>query len=229
MSIHDVKYVWTQTVVRRGREAGFDGYRVIGAPWAYLLKLTEVMAAAPRRKPGVLVYPFHGWEGQRLRGSHSAYIRQIKEVEGDVPITVCLYWDEYKEPDIRHAYEKEGARVITHGPRGYMYQGTTPSFLIRLWHEVTKHERVISNRIGSALLYAATTGASIGVYGDPMFIENDHAILGGPEKPRRLWPDAHRTHVDSEYATWLARSELGIDDVLSPAELRHELFWPASL
>lgn len=229
MGVHDTKFVWSEAVARRGREAGFDAYRVIGAPWSYLLALPEISAATPARKPGVLVYPFHGWEGQRLRGSHTDFIRQVREVEGAVPLTVCLYWDEYREPEIRRAYEQEGARVITHGPRGFMYEGTTATFLVRLWREVTAHKRVVSNRIGSALLYAASTGASIGVYGDPMVIDNDHAILGGPQKPRRLWPEAHRAHVDPEYAARLAITELGLNKILSPAELRHELFWPDSL
>lgn len=221
------KFVWSQSVARRGRSIGLGDYVVIGSPWAYLLELNGLDPRDPPkpRTDSVILYPFHGWEGQKLQGSHENLLAEVRRVEGDVPLTVCLYWDEYQDKRIRRAYESSGVRVITHGTRGYMYRGTSPWFLDNQLHELRRHGRAISNRMGSALLYAASLGLSIGVYGDPMTLEGDHAVLGGIEKQRRLWPEAHRAFIDEGFARDLACVELGTDELLSPAELRHLFGW----
>lgn len=223
------KFVWSRSVVRRGRSIGLDDYVVIGSPWAYLLNLKGIDPMAPPKPKGnsVILYPFHGWEGQKLQGSHDALIAEVREVEGDVPLTVCLYWDEYRDKEIRKAYERMGVRVITHGMRGYMYKDTDHWFLDKQLAEVQQHSRAISNRMGSALLYAASLGLDIGVYGDPMTLEGDHAVLGGIEKQRRLWPEAHQAFIPEDYARRLANEELGTQELLSPAELRRLFGWTA--
>ncbi len=221
------KFVWSRSVARRGRSAGLTDYVVIGAPWAYLLALKGIdpMTVERPRSDSVILYPFHGWEGQKLQGSHEDLLAEVRRTEGDVPLTVCLYWDEYRDKEIRRAYEKMGVRVITHGMRGYMYKDVDHWFLDKQLAEVQRHGRAISNRMGSALLYAASLGLDIGVYGDPMTLEGDHAILGGIDKQRRLWPEAHQAFVPRDYARWLANTELGTQELLSPQELRHLFGW----
>ena len=147
------------------------------------------------RRTGTIVYPFHGWEGQQVLGSHTAYIEEVKATEGDVPITVCLHWNEYDNPKVRREYEDAGVRVVTHGQRGYLWQDTDVAFLYRQLHEMRRHRRVVSNRMSSAILYAASAGVEVGVYGDPMALESDHAVLGGVGKPRRIWPEMHQFSV----------------------------------
>ena len=49
--------------------------------------------------------------------------------------------------------------------------------------------------MSSAILYAASAGIEVGVYGDPMALESDHAVLGGVGKPRRMWPEMHQFSV----------------------------------
>ena len=78
---------------------------------------------------------------------------------------------------------------------------------------------------GSALLYGASIGAEIGVYGDPMVLGNDHAVLGGMAKQIRLFPELHQAVVPDDVATAVALAELGWDDVLSPAEVRSTFGW----
>lgn len=221
------KFVWSRAVARRGRTVGLKDYVVIGSPWAYLLKLKGIDPMCPPKPKGnsVILYPFHGWEGQKLQGSHEGLLEEVRAVEGDVPLTVCLYWDEYRDKSIRHAYEKMGVRVITHGTRGFMYKGGDHWFLDKQLAEVQQHSRAISNRMGSALLYAASLGLDIGVYGDPMTLEGDHAVLGGLEKQLRLFPEAHQAFVPRGYARQLANTELGTQELLTPDELRMLFGW----
>lgn len=221
------KFVWSDAVARRGWALGLRDYVVIGAPWAYLLRLQgqrEWEAANPERA-GTIVYPFHGWEGQQLVGDHGAYADEVREREGDVPLTMCLYWNDYENPEIRKIYQDKGFRVITHGRRGHMHEDGTPDFLQRQLTELRRHERVVSNRMGSALLYGASTGAQIGIYGDPMVLQGDHAVLGGMERQKRLFPELHTDAVPQELARDAAWRELGIGRTRAPSELTELLGW----
>ena len=225
------KYVWSEACARRGWAAGLRNYMVVAAPWLYLLELerqAEWQAAAPHRV-GTIVYPFHGWEGQQVLGNHSAYIEEVKAAEGDVPITFCLYWNEYDNPKIRREYEEAGVRVVTHGQRGYLWQDTDVPFLYRQLREIRRHSRVVSNRMTSAILYGASAGAEVGIYGDPMALESDHAVLGGVGKPRRVFPDMHQFAVPREIALETALRELGADEMLLPEEVIDAFGWAAEI
>lgn len=217
------KLVWSDVVARRAWAAGLRHLRVVGAPWAYLLRMEETEPTADRA--GTIVYPFHGWEGQEIIGSHAAYASEIRDVEGDVPVTICLYWNEFDLVAVRSAYEAQGFRVITHGQRGHMWRGVDEHFLHRQLAELRRHRRVVSNRLGSALLYGASVGADIGVYGDPMVIAGDHAVLGGMGKQMRLFPELHQPFVPTEVARQVAAAELGQRSLLGPAEVRHAFGW----
>jgi hypothetical protein len=227
------KYVWSQACVRRGHAAGLRDYQVVAAPWLYLLRLEaqrEWHASAPaREREGTIVYPFHGWEGQQIVGDHVKFIDEIREAEGDVPLTFCLQWNEYDNPKVRSQYEDAGVRVVTHGQRGYLWKDTEPAFLYRQLDEMRRHKRVVSNRMSSAIMYAAAAGNEVGVYGDPMALEMDHAILGGVGKPRRLWPEMHQFAVPRAYAEEVAASELGLDEMLSPQEVLDVFRWTPEL
>lgn len=216
------KLVWSQGVRRRGWAMGLRDYVVIGAPWAYLLRMEPGPPGAGR---GTIVYPFHGWEGQQIVGDHAAYADEVRAVEGDVPLTMCLYWNDYEQHDIRKTYEDKGFRVISHGRRGHLGVGGDADFLDRQLVELRAHRRVVSNRLGSALLYGASLGREIGVYGDPMVLQHDHAVLGGMARQLRLFPQLHHDRVDPDEAERTARVELGQDHLLAPEDLRHALGW----
>ncbi|KGN36919.1 hypothetical protein [Knoellia subterranea] len=223
------KFVWTEVVARRARAAGLNHVEVVSSPWHYLL-LQEPEPESDQEesdttREGTIVYPFHGWEGQLIQGSHDAYARELRETEGDAPITMCLYWNDFEHAPTREIYERHGFRVISHGRRGFMGVGHDTEFLYRQLGELRRHRRVVSNRLGSALFYGASVGAEIGVYGDPMVLGNDHAVLGGMAKQLRLFPELHQLAVPREVAERAAREELGLDITLSPAEVRETFGW----
>lgn len=218
-------FVWSPAVVRRGWSMGLRGFRVIGAPWIYLLALDEERGAEHPQREGTIFYPFHGWEGQEVTGDHRQMLRTLQEVETG-PLTVCLYWNEHRIPEIRRVYEEAGCRVITHGVRGYGYNGTDPKFLRRQLAELQRHERVVSNRLSSAILYGASVGCEVGVYGDPMVLAGEHPAFGGVERLQRLWPELHHTHAPADLAREFAATELGLAHRRTPEELRDVFLWP---
>lgn len=221
------KFVWSDVNRRRGQALGWRDYYVIGAPWAYLL--TEFDAPPPREeRQGTIVYPFHTWENSEIEGSHHELIEEIKDTETG-PVTACLYWIEYEMPEVRQAYEDAGFRVITNGQRGTLRQGTDTEFLYRQHRELVRHRRVISNRLTTAIFYGASVGCDVAVYGDPMVYvdarEGYEDLLDVNDMVRRLYPELHGTHTDPDVAHAIARFELGMDQLLNPAELKEVLGW----
>jgi hypothetical protein len=219
-------FVWSDSVMRRGWAMGRRNYHVIGSAWAYLLEMERAapQIAVPEKREGTIFYPFHGWEAQEVTGDHEAMLRQLQEVESG-PLTVCLYWVEYGNAAIREVYERAGCRVITHGMRGFAYMGTDPDFLRKQYAELRAHERVVSNRLGSAILYGASVGCEVGVYGDPMILENEDPVYGGIERQKRNWPELHQEVVPRAYVEPLAAEELGLRHVREPAEIMDLFCW----
>lgn len=221
------KFVYSHACARRGWAFGMRDYVVVGAPWNYLLQMEkqDEWAAADHKREGTIVYPFHGWEGQQVAGDHESYIAEIRETEGDVPITICLYINEYEQPRVRKIYERAGFRVITHGKRGYLWRDTDTEFLYKQLAEVRAHKRVVSNRMTSALLHGALAGAEVGVYGDPMELGDDHAILGGAHRPQALYPEFHQPAVPHDVAREISVMELGADQLLPKEEIIDLFGW----
>jgi hypothetical protein len=81
----------------------------------------------------------------------------------------------------------------------------------------------VANRLMTPVLYAASLGRDVGVYGDPLSISG--AEIHGQDAIRALWPELHGRCLDRGVTTDLARTELGFQHVLEPAELRAVLGW----
>lgn len=223
------KFVWSDAARRRGAAMGRRGYYVVGSPWSHLLALEPDLGAVPEsEREGTIWYPFHGWEQQQVHGDHRALIDEIREVEPG-PVTVCLYWMEYAEAELRRLYEDAGFRVITHGYRGRRYRRTDRRFLYKQLTELRRHRRVAANRLSTAILYGASVGCSPAVYGDPMVIEDAHPIHGGLERLRRLWPELHGHAIDLATAREIAAEELGAGPPAAPDELRELFGWREAL
>ncbi|MEU7903208.1 hypothetical protein [Actinoplanes sp. NPDC049118] len=213
--------LWSERTRRRAWSLGRRETYVVGSPWAYLLRMERDPGV---RREGTIWYPFHGWEGQHVLGDHARLIAEIRDTEPG-PVTVCLYWQEYRTASVRRRYERAGFRVICHGYRGGRWERLDPEFLRRQSAELRRHRRVASNRLCSAVLYGALAGCEPAVYGDPMLLDREDLALGGPERIRRQWPELHGPWVDPAAAQEIAVAELGADRLLPPAELTRILGW----
>ncbi|MEV6305638.1 hypothetical protein AB0M02_39915 [Actinoplanes sp. NPDC051861] len=215
-------FVWSERTRRRAWSMGRRQVYVTGSPWAYLLAMTPDDGGT--RREGTIWYPFHGWEGQHIEGDHDRLIAEIRDTE-DGPVTVCLYWQEYRTARVRRRYERAGFRVICHGYRGGWWRDLDPLFLDRQLAEQRRHRRVASNRLCSALLYGTLAGCEPAVYGDPMQLEGERDLFGGRPRIRRQWSAMHGKSVDPRVAYEIAADELGAEQLLSPSELRFLFRW----
>jgi hypothetical protein len=247
-------FVWSEQTRRRAWSMGRRQATVVGAPFLYLLTLvppSDPPAATPGRtedrpsdrpaatpgrtedrpsdepaeRTGTIWYPFHGWEGQHIKGDHQRLVDEILETE-DGPVTFCLYWHEYRNDLVRAEYEKAG-RVVCHGYRGYMWRDTDRKFLHNQLAELRKHKRVASNRLSSAIFHGVAAGCEPAVYGDPMYLDKEHRPTA--ERVRREWPELHGKHLDLAAARQTAMAEMGAGCLASPAELRAMFGWTAYL
>ena len=217
-------FLWSERTRRRAWSLGRRELYVVGAPWAYLVQMEPDQGG---QREGTIWYPFHGWEGQHVLGDHGALIDEIKATEPG-PVTVCLYWQEFRDSAVRRSYEKAGFRVICHGYRGGWWRDLDPRFLPRQLAELRRHRRVASNRLCSAVFYGTLAGCEPAVYGDPMVLAGESPTYGGQARVRRQWPELHGTRVDLAAARATVTAELGADRLARPAELRRLLRWPVA-
>jgi hypothetical protein len=217
-------FVWSEQTRRRAWSMGRRQATVVGAPFLYLLRFAGP-APADEVREGTIWYPFHGWEGQHIKGDHQRLVDEILETEPG-PVTFCLYWHEFRNDRVRAEYEKAG-RVICHGYRGYQWQGTDTKFLHKQLAELRRHKRVASNRLSSAIFHGVAAGCEPAVYGDPMYLDKEHRPTA--ERIRRNWPELHGKHLDRADAYASVMSELGETYLASPAEVRAMLGWTSYL
>lgn len=216
------KYVWSDVCRRRGEAIGWRNYFVIGAPFLYLMQL---VADPGEEREGTIWYPFHGTKDyESVQGSHHELIEEIRDTE-DGPVTMCLYYVEYEDPETRRLYEDAGFRVITHGHRGSKWQGTDRFFLHRQLAEQRRHRRVASNRLTTAVLYGIAAGCEPAVYGDPMEFVGVKAGFNGAGLLEAQFPELFGKDIDVQRAREVAHRELGADFIASPEELRYVLGW----
>lgn len=219
------RFVWSDGPRRRGYMLGRREYRVIGAPWNYLLAMEPELGVVPEEeREGTLWFLFHGWEGGKISGQHARLVEEIKETEPG-PVTMSLYYTEYQRPEIRRAYEDAGFRVISFGARGWDYEGTHRTFLYHQLQEFRRHRRVASNRLSTAVFYGASVGCVPAVYGDPMELAGEDRAFGGTARIARLWPELIGKEVDLAAAREVVDTELGVAALHSPEELRLLFDW----
>jgi hypothetical protein len=216
-------FVWSERTRRRAWSLGRRQVYTVGSPWAYLVAMQPDPLVD---RAGTIYYPFHGWEGQQVVGDHDGLIAEIQRVE-EGPVTVCLYWQEFRSARLRRRYERAGFRVICHGYRGGRWKDLDPGFLDRQLAEQRRHRRVASNRLCSAVFYGTLAGCEPAVYGDPMQLEGETSAFGGPTRIQRQWSALHGEQVDPSVARQAAIDELGADRLLTPDELRHLFRWPS--
>jgi hypothetical protein len=187
----------------------------LGAPWAYLVSTEPVRTQlAERQGSGVLIMPLHSSRIIEVKGDQGSLARAYLRTEG--ASTVCLHAEDIQKPEIVDSWLDAGHRVVTAGPRH------DPDFLSRILALMLDADRIVANRLMTPVLYAASIGRDVGVYGDPMSLP---AEVHGVDAIRAMWPELHGETLDREVTTDLARTELGFQHLLDAAELRSVLGW----
>ena len=191
----------------------------LGSPWAYLVSARAAqrqLAGSPDGAgTGTLIIPLHSTRIVQVSGDQRSLAQEYLRDEG--PSTVCLHAEDIRKPDIVSSWLEAGHHVVTAGPRH------DPDFLSRILALVLASERVVANRLMTPVLYAASLGRDVAVYGDPLSISG--AEIRGQDAIRALWPELHGRSLDRAVTTDVARKELGFHHVLEPAAVRSALGW----
>jgi hypothetical protein len=157
----------------------------------------------------------HGIATQPLIGDHAGVARAWASTEG--PSTVCLYHVEARDPEVVRAYVAAGHTVVTLGGR------TDPAFLGRLHTLLSGAARIVSNRLSTPVLYAASIGRDAVVSGEAM------RLAGEPEEGvlllRERFPEFYEQGVPIAEKLAVARDETGADALLPADELRRLMRW----
>lgn len=191
----------------------------VGSPFLYLAREARAAGWAPSSSGRSLWIPFHGTRLVKVRGDHAALARQAFEREGAA--TVCLHVEDADDPAIVSAWSDAGHELVTAGPR------RDPDFLARILDLVGSARRVVSNRLSTAVMYAAAVGKEVAVYGPPLAFTGDevHSV----DQIRDMWPEFHGETTVTDVTTASAEAELGAAHLLAPAQLRAALGWDSPL
>jgi hypothetical protein len=193
----------------------------IGAPWLHLLELLCGAAESDRPRPAsppgrVVGFPFHSNETMHAQGSAAELAQEWRDVHG--PMTVSLYFTEVRDPQTVRSYRSAGHEVVTLGDRW------DPAFLLRCFALLDGAAAAVSNRLSTAMFYAASLGVPVRVHGDPMRASWDPADDYEPLRAR--WPEFHADVPDPARQAASADEELGRSDLRSGTELRDLLYRP---
>ncbi len=204
---------WTEE--ESARETGFRS-TAIGSPALYLAEMVKRSGVAIERPIDAVVFPFHGTRLVSVEGDQEAYAREVFEREG--PALVCMHIDDLQKPEIVNAWTKAGHRITTAGER------RDPAFLARVMWLLMSSRKVISNRLATALVYAAAVETPVSIYG-PHFQIAGIEETSSEEYLQRLWPEFYEETTSVPDLLEIANAELGHSYLQSPSELRRTLGW----
>lgn len=204
---------WTEAESRRN--TGFTS-TPIGSPALYLLDMIKQGGTTPAKDIPALVFPFHGTRLIAVEGDQHAYAQEILDREG--PAVVCMHVDDLQRPELVRAWTSAGHRITTAGQR------RDPNFLARVLWLLLSAEKVISNRLATALVYGAAAGTPVSIYG-PHFHIAGIAETSSEQYLRRLWPEFYLDDADPLVLKDVADAELGRAYLRSPEGLRQVLGW----
>lgn len=227
------KLMWNERHVEGAREDGHEGFVLIGAPFLYLEGGCAPAPDAPPVARRTIVYPYHSWDydtdddldrpgparDDKYRKGHRRFAEEIREREGGVDdVTIALYWRDFEEAAARTAYEDLGFRVITHGNR------FDQDFLRRQRAEIVGHRRAVTNRLGTAIWYAAAMGLEVEAYGPFTGSDPDEARWFEAAQ-RRAYPEVFAGGLPADDARRQGQFELGGHWKREPEELAQILGW----
>jgi hypothetical protein len=228
------RFVWSRRAERLGRRLSPRVYTAIGAPWLYLLSTLENLESERKAilaPQSTIIYPSHSNEFAPLLLDHENNANFYLELEQGREVTVVLYWTEFEDTGIRKTYENLGLRTITHGRRAFEYSGGTDSFLLNQYQEIIKHDRIVSNKLTTALLYGASLGLQVELAGK----SGDIHIPGLNQIARNVFGEIFYDKLapflyfgepaNHQEMFSFAMSELGYDCLLDPIQMIELFGW----
>ena len=181
-------------------------------------------SAAEEGRPGsrLLLFPAHSSHHLDSRFDSEYFLDQALEPYGGWDVSVCLYWRDV----LRGAERAYLERGLTCRTAGHMYD---PRFLGRLRTIIESADAVVTNGVGTHVIYALALGRPVWHVNQPIEYAGEPAArLVGPSPPAdyvglqeeipRLFAEPSPGPTEEQLS--FGRRVGGLDRVRSPAELR---------
>lgn len=206
------RLVWSHS--SRGWRPSEDPFPTtpIGAPFLYLSAMTADQAIVPH--DATVVFPVHNTRLVKVENDDAAFAQEIADREGAA--IICLHPEDLDRPEKRLVWTRFGHSVVSAGSR------RDPLFLGRILRLIRSSNRVVSNLLSTAVVYAAAEGVDTAVYGPDADIGALSTEVSS--RTRELWPEFY-DDAAPDVRRALALSELGQQHLLEPAALREALGW----
>lgn len=205
------------------------------APMLYLM---DSYTPPQHERAGTLFAPMHGTTGVIVEGKNYHYKLARTLADLPQPVIVTLYYQEYRNLDIRRQYEKNGYEVICTVP-----DVNAPEALTNQLDAFARVKYGASNDIGTNALYATVLGIPYFFHGEvPSWRYSvapgmDEHFAPTPEA-RKVWDECAEpfrefsevvTHARIEMAEYHlgVKRKMGCDDLRSAFEWAASLRWPA--
>ena len=233
---------WTYYVAREDqaealRDFGYSSVHAIGLPIVYTARVGET----GRRAGSLLAVPHHsGPKSIKSLDTHEAFARYLRDRRPDFSsVTVLIHgWD--WQTGVRTTYEALGLKTIQGANR------SDRSSLERICRLFSTYETVLSNYLGSPIVYAADLGARVAVGGDAppssglmlayenKIFRNSIEMVFATHLAERWQSEPTlqfltREPVDAETAVDWGRFEVGEDCRRSPEEIAELFGAPSTL
>ncbi|MCK6529425.1 hypothetical protein L6R50_18375 [Myxococcota bacterium] len=137
-------------------------------------------------------------------------------------VTVCLYWLEYQDAEIRALYEDAGYPIVTNGHRD-----ANPAFLDNLCRNLSRHEYVTTNVVGTVAFYALYLSRKMFLWGTPMYASDagEAARAGLVAIQEGRCSILHYDRFGDRCHRAVGEAELGSEFRRSPQDLKVVLGW----
>ena len=218
---------WSTNFTKLARKEGFK-IIPIGSPFLYLCKLKNFNFEKDKKKgEGTILFPGHSTKDEPQLVDHKNFIKTVKD-NYPPPYSVSIF---YKDLNINIAkiYKDEKFNIVCFGSRGNQY------FLYELYNEVLKHRNVISTEPGTSIIYSMYLGKKCHI----LYKDNNNLNLNKFEDLRtkeffqfkaknEFKKILHGTmNLDEQF--YLAKKELGYENLLLKSELIQRLGWDDKL
>ena len=223
-------WVFSEERAQGLKSLGHSNVSAIGAPWLYL---PESKSDCLRQSltERFIVFPNH--TDLRILPPSEAEIRAKvkfwKNLAGNNPLTICLYWSDFLEQSWRKVSEQEDVLITLAGLGGldpaWLPHSSRLNYLHNLRQLLSIHTHAIFETFTSAIFYAAFEGLDIACF--PEVLTNREKLsttfLDGDPWIKKEMPSIYSNFDSSSNLAPCWNKMMGVDSKMTPEGLRRHL------
>lgn len=224
-------YVWNQEMIHKAKARHFNDYLDIGSSWLYFLEvlkrrgLLDLVDLSMGKIDEIWVFGSHSTKSQKANmESLENFVMRAEESPARSKL-VLLY-----ELDYQFFIESMNSSsftipIITLGPRNSSFY--SKSHFFNLFHLLISTKLMITNYPTSLVCYSISLNRDVRWFKDNDFLDALDAVKTfGSSQLHKLMESEK---VDATEQKNFVMSELGINSMRSPEELRNLFFWNSGL